>query len=116
MTDQLGSLNLMGWYGIAYLLAMCFSRPIIIKLSTAYPYSGTHLISLFIFTVGSVVCATASGSPSLILGRALCGLTAHCAFYWAVASIKDVMHESKVEATTFFLIQLYGVSRLIGPM
>ncbi|KAF7560344.1 hypothetical protein G7046_g3799 [Stylonectria norvegica] len=74
ITSDFNSLDDVGWYGSAYLLTTCCFQLMFGKLYTEYSIKWVFLTGLFIFEVGSVVCATAPNSIALIIGRAVAGV------------------------------------------
>ncbi|KAK0731966.1 major facilitator superfamily transporter [Lasiosphaeris hirsuta] len=74
ITDDFKSINDIGWYGSAYFLTFASFRLIFGKLFTFYSIKHVFLWSIFIFEVGSLVCAVAHASPVFIAGRAIAGL------------------------------------------
>ena len=76
ITTEFHSLDDIGWYGSAYLLTSCCSQLMFGKLYAGYSIKWIFLGALGIFEIGSIVCAAAPNSNSLIVGRAIAGLGA----------------------------------------
>ena len=76
ITTEFNSLDDIGWYGSAYLLASCCSQMFVGKLYAYFNVKWLFLIAVAIFEVGSVLCAAAPNSTCLIVGRAIAGLGA----------------------------------------
>ncbi|PMD53429.1 efflux pump [Hyaloscypha bicolor E] len=74
ITNDFHSLDDVGWYGSAFLLANCAFQPLAGRLYTLISSKSTFLVFLLVFEVGSVVCGSAQSSKALILGRAVAGL------------------------------------------
>ena len=74
--DRFHSLSDVGWYGSAYLLTMCCFQLHYGKLYTLFSTKAIFLVSLLIFELGSLICATRPSSPVLIIGRAISGVGA----------------------------------------
>ncbi|KAK9312057.1 major facilitator superfamily domain-containing protein [Lipomyces starkeyi] len=86
ITSDFHSLNDVGWYGAAYLLANCALQPLTGKiygefnmklsyrLENELTVSVTLLGFLGVFELGSVLCGAATSSNMLIIGRAIAGL------------------------------------------
>ena len=68
ITDQFKNLNDVGWYGSVYLLMTCAFQLLYGKLYKFFSIKGVFLSGLFIFEVGSLICAVAPNSISLIVG------------------------------------------------
>ena len=68
ITDQFKNLNDVGWYGSVYLLTTCSFQLLYGKLYKYFSIKWVFLTGLFIFEVGSLVCAVAPNSMTLIIG------------------------------------------------
>ncbi|KAL0769055.1 hypothetical protein CaCOL14_008363 [Colletotrichum acutatum] len=76
ITSEFESLPDVAWYGSAYLFTMCSFQLFFGKLYAEFNAKWVFLVALFIFEVGSVVCAVAPSSVVLIVGRAISGVGA----------------------------------------
>lgn len=74
VTDRFNSLNDVGWYGTAFLLASASSQLFYGKLYLFYPAKIVFSTVVFTFAIGSLICAVAPNSSSFIVGRAISGL------------------------------------------
>ncbi|KAL7929789.1 MFS general substrate transporter [Trichoderma chlorosporum] len=74
VTDRFNSLNDVGWYGAAFLLASASSQLFYGKIYLFHPAKIVFSTVVFIFAVGSLICALAPNSNSFIVGRAISGL------------------------------------------
>ena len=74
ISDRFNSLKDVGWYGSAYLFALCASQMSYGKFYKYFPIKNCYLTCLLIFEVGSIVQATSPSSPVFIIGRVLAGL------------------------------------------
>lgn len=76
ITSEFESLPDVAWYGSAYLFTMCSFQLFFGKLYAEFNAKWVFLAALFIFEVGSIVCAVAPSSVVLIVGRAISGVGA----------------------------------------
>ncbi len=74
ITDQFHSVADVGWYSAAFRLAMCSTQFIFGKLYKIFSVKRVFLVSVFIFVVSSVLCASAPTSSAFVLARAVNGL------------------------------------------
>ncbi|TWU77392.1 hypothetical protein ED733_006174 [Metarhizium rileyi] len=74
ITNEFNSLPDIGWYAAAYQLASAALQPLSGKVYTHFTAKWTLLGYFFIFEIGSLVCALATSSDMLIVGRALAGM------------------------------------------
>lgn len=72
ITDQFKNLNDVGWYGSVYLLTTCAFQLLYGKLYKFFSIKLVFLTGLFIFEVGSLICAVAPNSITLIIGSTSC--------------------------------------------
>lgn len=74
ITTEFDSLNDVGWYGAAYLLASCSLQPLTGRM---YTLSNSKLVFLSffgLFELGSLLSGVANSSDMLIVGRAIAGM------------------------------------------
>lgn len=71
ITDQFHSLDQVGWYGSAFFLTVASFQATWGKAYKYFPLKTTFLISMFWFEVGSLICAVAQDSTTLIV---VCGV------------------------------------------
>ena len=80
ITTEFDSLNDVGWYGSSYLLTTTSLQPSLGKVYTYFDGKWVYLAALMIFELGSILCAAATGSKMLIVGRAVAGAGAAALF------------------------------------
>ena len=73
ITDEFDSLDQVGWYGSAFFLTVAAFQSTWGKGYKFFPLKTTFLISIGLFEVGSLICAVAQNSTTLIIGRAIAG-------------------------------------------
>ena len=76
ISREFQSIDNIAWWATAFQLANACVVPLTSKIYTRFSTKWTFNIFLLIFMVGSYICKTAQGSPSLIAGRAVMGLGA----------------------------------------
>ena len=74
ITDEFHSLNDIGWYASSAFLTFAAFQTTWGKVFKYFPLKASYLVSLLIFEVGSLICATAPNSTALIVGRAFAGV------------------------------------------
>ncbi|TVY84473.1 Efflux pump mlcE, partial [Lachnellula suecica] len=73
ITKDFNSIEDIGWYGSAYLLANCSLQPLSGKIYTYHSLKYTFLVFLAVFELGSLLCGVSTSSNMLIVGRAVAG-------------------------------------------
>lgn len=76
ITNEFHSLDDIGWYGSATFLTFAAFQTTWGKAFKYFNLKWAYLVSLFIFEVGSLICAVAPNSVTLIVGRAIAGIGA----------------------------------------
>lgn len=74
ITNHFHTVADVGWYSSAFRLCTCAFQFGFAKLYKLFSIKTIFLISIFIFLVGSLLCATATSSIMFIVGRAVTGL------------------------------------------
>lgn len=116
ITSEFHSLKDVGWHGSAYLLTLTSFQTFFGKLYTYFNIKRTFLISLVIFEVSSIICATAPSSIALIVGRAVAGIGASGLFSGALTIIGYSLPLRRRAIYIALLTSMYGVSSVVGPI
>lgn len=74
VTDHFQSLDDVGWYASAFLLASASSQLIYGKLYRVFAIKNVFAAAVLLFAVGSLLCALSPTSNVFILGRAFSGI------------------------------------------
>ncbi|KAK7888430.1 hypothetical protein LTR67_008776 [Exophiala xenobiotica] len=116
ITDQFHSLDQVGWYGSAFFLTIGSFQATWGKLYKYFPLKISYLASIFIFEVGSLICAVANNSTTLIVGRAIAGMGGAgiaSGSYTIIAFSAPPKHRP---AFTGIMGATFGVASVIGPL
>jgi MFS family permease len=73
ITKHFSSLEDIGWYASAYLLAVALCQTSCKMLYKFFSIKWMYVLYVFIFGVGTLICGTARSSTVLIIGRAVAG-------------------------------------------
>jgi hypothetical protein len=76
ITDEFNTIQDVSWYASAIMLVAAAFQSTWGKIFKYFPKKWTFLFSLFLFEIGSLICALAPNSVTLIVGRAIAGLGA----------------------------------------
>ena len=77
ITDEFHSLNQVGWYGSAFFLTVGAFQSTWGKAYKYFPLKTSFLVAIGIFELGSLICGVAQDSTTLIVGRAIAGMSFH---------------------------------------
>ncbi|KAF2656643.1 MFS general substrate transporter [Lophiostoma macrostomum CBS 122681] len=116
ITTVFNSLEDVGWYGSSYLLTTCSLQPSFGKVYTYFDVKYTYLFALFLFEVGSVICAAAPNSPVFIVGRAVAGAGAAALFSGGMTIIGYSVPLRKRAIYIAALSSMFGIASVVGPI
>ncbi|KAF2401209.1 MFS general substrate transporter [Trichodelitschia bisporula] len=116
ITTQFHSLDDVGWYGSAYLLCTTALQPSFGKIYTYFNVKWTFVAALVVFEVGSIVCAVAKDSISLIIGRAVAGAGSAGLFSGGMTMIGYAMPLRHRAIYLAALSSMFGVASIVGPI
>lgn len=86
------------------------------KVFKFFPLKTSFLIAIFIFEIGSLICAVAPNSTTLIVGRAFAGLGASGIAPGAYTISAFAAEPSKRPTYTGVIGVSYGVAAVAGPL
>ncbi|KAL5500840.1 hypothetical protein ACEPAH_9227 [Sanghuangporus vaninii] len=116
ITTAFNSLNDVGWYGSAFLLTATSLQPLFGKVYTYFDVKWVYLSALVVFEAGSIICAAATSSAMLIIGRAVAGVGASALFSGSLTIIGFSVPLSKMAFYIAVLTSMYGIASVIGPV
>ena len=116
ITDEFGSIGDVGWYGSAYLLTFCAFQLLFGKIYSFYSPKWVFLTAVFIFEVGSAICAGAPNSVTLIVGRAIAGLGSSGIFGGSVIITFNTVPLQKRPIYTGIVSVVFAVASIVGPL
>jgi MFS family permease len=116
ITDDFKALNDVGWYGSSYLLTTCAMQLIFGKFYTFYSIKWVYLIAIFIFELGSLICAVAPNSTTLIVGRAIAGVGSAGIFSGAVLIVANTVPLRQRPTYMGAIGGMYGIASVAGPL
>ncbi|RAK94838.1 MDR family MFS transporter [Aspergillus ibericus CBS 121593] len=116
ITDQFHSVDDVGWYGSAYFLTSTALQPAYGRMYMLFDVKWSFLVAIFIFELGSLICAVAPNSATLIGGRAVAGTGVGGIFSGALV-ILSLTVPLKKRPTVFGLFGLvWGLASVVGPL
>ncbi|MFD0206405.1 MULTISPECIES: MDR family MFS transporter [Saccharothrix] len=116
VADSLHGLTAQAWVTTTYLMAMTISAPLYGKLSDIFGRKNLYLVSVGLFTVGSLLCALAQSIYQLAVFRGVQGLGAGGLSALAMAAIADLFPPEKRIRYQANVGILYGVASVGGPV
>lgn len=116
ITDEFHALGDVGWYASAYMLTTCSFQLMWGKLFTFYTVKWTWLVALFIFELGSLICAVAPSSTVLIVGRAIAGVGTGGVSNGCFLLIAYSAPPRQRPALIGMMGAMYGLAAIAGPL
>lgn len=100
----------------AYLLTTAALQLLFGRFYTFFSIKWVYLIAIFIFEVGSLICAVANNSLTLIIGRAVAGVGSAGIFSGALTILAYSVPLSKRPIYTGAIGSMYGLASISGPL
>lgn len=116
ITDQFHSLDQVGWYGSAFFLTVGSFQATWGKVYKYFPLKSSFLVGIFIFEVGSLICAVANNSTTLIVGRAIAGMGGAGIASGSYTIIAFSAPPARRPALTGIMGATFGIASVIGPL
>jgi MFS family permease len=116
ITDQFQSLQDVGWYGSGFFLTFASFQSTWGKAYKYWSLKTVFLLCIFIFEVGSLICAVAPNSTALIVGRAIAGMGGAGIASGSYTILAFSAPPKKVAAYTGILGAVYAIASVIGPV
>ncbi|KAL4800681.1 major facilitator superfamily domain-containing protein [Aspergillus venezuelensis] len=116
ITDRFEALSDVGWYASSYLLTNCAFQLFWGKLYTFYVVKWVYLAALFLFELGSLICAVSPSSTALIIGRAIAGVGAGGVANGSFLLIAHSVPPRQRPTFVGLLGSMYGLAAIAGPL
>ncbi|KUI53575.1 Putative HC-toxin efflux carrier TOXA [Cytospora mali] len=116
ITAQFSSVKDIGWYGSAYLLTTTALQPLYGKLYDAFPVKVIYLLAIFIFEIGSLVCAVSPSSTAFIVGRAVAGMGTAGLFSGSIVVMAYTLPLRKRPLAFGLIGGMWGIASVAGPL
>lgn len=116
ITDQFHSLDQISWYGSAFFMTVGGFQSTWGKAYKYFPLKASFLLAIFIFELGSLICAVSPSSPVFIIGRAVAGVGAAGLASGCYTIIGFSAGPAKRPALTSVIGSSYGIASVVGPL
>lgn len=116
ITSEFNSTQDIGWYGAAFMVVLCATQPLAGKAYTLFPKKLSYLLYVFLFEVGSLVCALAPSSRALIAGRAVAGFGASGIFAGGFTILTTIVPLHKRAVWTGTVGSTFAIASIVGPV
>ncbi|OOQ91746.1 putative MFS transporter [Penicillium brasilianum] len=116
ISTEFNSIASDGWYGSAFFLTNAAMQAPCGKLYHFFPLKRCFVVSMIVFEIGSLICALAQCSATLIIGRALAGAGAAGVAVGAYTILAVSSAPSHRSALTAIFGVSYAVASFAGPL
>ncbi|KAH7409908.1 MFS gliotoxin efflux transporter glia [Phaeosphaeria sp. MPI-PUGE-AT-0046c] len=116
ITSDFNSIANIAWYGSAYIIMQAAWQPVWGKAYRYFPLKTTFMLSILVFEIGNVICATAPSSEVLIFGRVVAGMGSGGIFSGAFISIALTAGPDRRAAYMGLVGLTFGTSSVVGPL
>ncbi|RYP56827.1 hypothetical protein DL771_011602 [Monosporascus sp. 5C6A] len=116
ITSEFNSIKDVGWYGAAFQLALCSTQPLAGKTYALFSKKAMYLSWLAVFEIGSLVCALAPSSRTLIVGRAITGLGASGMFAGGLTILATIIPLHKRAIWIGTMSSTFAIASIVGPV
>ncbi|KAL4969528.1 MFS-type gliotoxin efflux transporter gliA [Aspergillus stella-maris] len=116
ITDEFKTVADMGWYGSAFFLTLASFQGFWGKTYYYFPLKTIYIISIAIFEIGSLICAVAQNSVTLIVGRAIAGVGAAGISAGSYTILGFSTPPEKRPAMTGIIGASFAIASVAGPL
>ncbi|KAH0042718.1 MFS general substrate transporter, partial [Aureobasidium melanogenum] len=116
ITDEFNSIDDISWYGSAFFMTIGAFQSTWGKVYKYFPLKISFLTAIFIFELGSLICAVAQNSTTLIVGRAIAGIGGAGVGSGSYTIIAFAAEPKMRPTFTGLIGAAYGVAAVIGPL
>lgn len=113
---ELQGFQLYAWAATAYLLTCVITVPIFGRLGDYYGRKPFIIVSIIVFTLGSILCSLSGSMVQLVVARGVQGVGGGMLLGTAFASIPDLFPEPDVRLRWQILLSAaFGIANAVGP-
>lgn len=116
IVTHFNALDQVTWVSSGFILTQTAFMPIFGQVTSLYVPKQVFLSSIFVFEVGSVICASAPIIQALILGRALAGVGAAGMMVSMITLMTEIVTLEKRAALMGIFGSVFGLASVIGPL
>lgn len=116
ITDEFHTVADIGWYGSAFFLTLASFQGTWGKIYRYFPLKLSFLAAVLLFEVGSLICAVAKNSVTLIVGRAIAGIGAAGISSGSYTILAFSVHPRRRAAMTGAIGASFAVAAVAGPL
>ncbi|KAM0520798.1 hypothetical protein ACHAPE_003199 [Trichoderma viride] len=115
ITNDFHGIKDQAWYASAFFLTAGGCQSTWGKIYQNFPLKFSFLIAIFIFEVGSLICAVAPSSSVFIAGRVIAGIGSSGVGSGSYTIVAFIVEPKKRANYTAMLGAIFGIGSILGP-
>jgi len=112
---DIGGLAYYAWNTTLFVIASIIGATVAATLAARRGGKGAYLLALGVFTVGTLVCASATSMLWMLVGRSLQGLGSGVLVSLAYVLIRQIFEPSLWSRAMALVSAMWGIATLLGP-
>ncbi|KAI0839334.1 MFS general substrate transporter [Hypoxylon sp. FL0890] len=116
ITSEFNTVNDVGWYSSAYLIANCIMVPFVGKLYSIFPLKVVMITFVVIFELGSLIAALSISSKMLIVARTISGIGGSGILNGGSTIIAATVPIASRSLLNGVIMGCFGVGQAVGPL
>ncbi|CAJ2500784.1 Uu.00g036370.m01.CDS01 [Anthostomella pinea] len=116
ITSAFGTVDDVGWYASAYLIANCAMSPLVGRLYRTFPLKVMFVSFVVIFEIGSLIGGLSKSSPMLIVARAISGIGGSGILNGGQTIIAATVPIEKRAFWNGIILGCFALGQAIGPL
>ncbi|KAJ5369522.1 Major facilitator superfamily domain general substrate transporter [Penicillium cosmopolitanum] len=116
IVGQFKSVDRLSWLSVAFLIGAAGTNLVWGKVYSQFNIKWTYITTILVFEVGSAICGAAPNMDSLIVGRAICGVSGAGMYVGLMTqlAVTTTMQERPVYVGGAGLV--WGIGTVLGPI
>ncbi|OTA90710.1 hypothetical protein M434DRAFT_397799 [Hypoxylon sp. CO27-5] len=116
ITSEFDTVNDVGWYSSAYLIANCVMVPFVGKLYSTFRLKSVMITFVLIFELGSLIAALSTSSKMLIIARTISGIGGSGILNGGSTIIAAAVPIASRSLLNGVILGCFGVGQAVGPL
>ncbi|KAI0137772.1 MFS general substrate transporter [Hypoxylon sp. NC0597] len=116
ITSEFNTVNDVGWYSSAYLIANCVMVPFVGKLYSTFRLKAVMITFVLIFELGSLIAALSTSSKMLIIARTISGIGGSGILNGGSTIIAATVPIASRSLLNGVILGCFGVGQAVGPL
>ncbi|OTA52035.1 MFS general substrate transporter [Hypoxylon sp. EC38] len=116
ITSEFDTVNDVGWYSSAYLIANCVMVPFVGKLYSTFRLKSVLITFVLIFELGSLIAALSTSSNMLIIARTISGIGGSGILNGGSTIIAAAVPIASRSLLNGVILGCFGVGQAVGPL